>query len=739
LSAPIGKIKSKLGAMGKGAGGALKGANAAVNKSIAGMGKLGDAIGVGAVVSVAGLGLALRDTIEEGANFERTMVFAAAQFPGMIKRGTKEFETLQQAALAVGESTEFSAQDAAEGLTLLATAGLSAEAAIAALPKVVNFATASKVEFARASDIANDAMGAFGLTTKDATQNAMNMSRVMDVFTRASADSTTNVEELFEAVKMGGNIAKTAGVSLETFIGYTEILASTGIKGGEAGTAIRNMFLELGAPSTAAVKGMAKLGVTLAKTKTGAIDMTATVARFAKATSKMTEAQKIQALGNVFGARTIGPFIALMNAGTGKIGEFQTALENATGTTEGIAKELQGDALGALRNFDSLVSGVKLDVFMAIRPVLMDLVKAAGDWVTANRDLVKTKAGEWIATLRDNLPKIWKWTVLLAEAFAGFAAFAVTVKVINTAVLAYEAATKLAAAVTWGWNLAVKASKASLNLYWLETLALNVQMVASRIATAATTAATWLYNAALSVGRVGMTQFTFASIASKIAQWASQAATVAVTAATWLYNTALAAVKFATTEFTFATIAAKVAQWASQAATWAANVAQTAYAAVVAISSGALGVFTTAAAASTTAIAAQAAALAPFIITIGAAAAAVGALALAWSQLSKLSAELSGSGGITGTVSKMWEMGTFNPKEAQDAVMNEKARADRDARMKPQIVSPQARAASEAADATANASVNGEILVSTAPGTTATATTKPRSIPINVLQSGAFP
>lgn len=738
ISAPIGKIKTKLGSLGKGAGAALKGANAAVDKGIAGMGRFSDAIGIAGVASVAGLGLVLKDTIDEGANFERTMVFAAAQFPGMIKQGTKEFDKLSAAARKVGDETEFSSQDAAEGLTLLATAGLSAEAAIAALPKVVNFATASKVEFARASDIANQSLGVFSLTSKDATKNAANMSRVMDVLTRAAADSTTNVEEVFDAVKTGGNIAKTAGMSLEQYVGYVEALAGVGIKGGEAGTAIRNMFLELGAPSTAATKGLAHLGVKLAKTKDGAIDMTATIGRFSKATAKMSKAQKIKALGDIFGARTIGPFIALMEAGKGTLDDFTKSLEGATGTTEGMAKLLSADMLGALRNFSSLIDGVKLDVFAAIRPIIMDLVKVTSEWVTANRDLIKTKSAEWLAKLRDNLPKIWHWTVLLAEGFAGFLVFAATIKAINVALAIYKGATILAQGATWLWTAAVDANVFSNIALIAEIIAYRVAQLASQAATAAVTAATWLYEAAIWAGQIGTSESTLALIASKVAQLASRVATVAVTAATWLYEAAVWAVQLATTEFTAASVLAKIAQVAGSVATWAANVAQVAYAVVVGGSSAALGLFTGAAWSSVTAIAAQAAALAPFVVTVAAVTAAVLALYAAWDQLGKLSNSLAGSGGILGTIKEMWNRGTFDPFAAHDAAQNEKARKDRDAREAPQVVPPQSRAAAENADASAKASVEGTITVKPAPGAQATVKAKPRSVPLQVRPSGAF-
>jgi TP901 family phage tail tape measure protein len=738
ISAPVAKIKTKLADLGKGVSGALRGANKAVDKGLAGIGRFSDAIGLGAVASVAGLGYALTKTIEEGAQFERTMVYAAAQFPGMIRQGTAEFEELKTAALLVGEATEFSAQEAAEGLTLLATAGLSAKQSIAALPKLVNFAMASKVDFARASDIANDAMGAFGLTSNDAAINAANLTRVMDVLTRTAADSTTNVEELFESVRMGGPIAKTAGSSLEEFTAMTGVLAGVGLKGAEAGTAIRNAFLELGAPSTAAAKGMANLGVKIAKTKDGAIDMTATVGRFARATAKMTKAQKIQALGNVFGARTVSPFIALMDAGADGIKEFQKNLESATGTTEGMATALQGDTLGALRQFDSLVSGVRLDVFDAIRPVLLDVVKATGEWVTANKDLIKTKAAEWVVAIRDNMPKIWTWTVRVAKAFAAFAAFALTVKTVNVAIMAYEVAAKLAVPVTWAWNVAVKATSVSLGWVWAGVTRLTAALVASRAATLVTTTATWLYNAAIQAGQLANTRFTVSQVASKIAQLASRAATVVATAAQAAYSTVVTASSAAVKGFTLAEVASKIAQLASRAATLVATAAQTAYAAVLAVTSGALAVLSAAASASVAPIAAQAAALGPLLLTLGAATAAVMALVAAWDQYNKLDKALEGSGGISGTVGKMWEMGTFDPFKAHDAVMDEKARKERDARDKPQIVSPQARAALETAEATANASVDGTITVEAKPGTRATAKTRSSSVPLVVQPSGAF-
>lgn len=77
------------------------------------------------------------------------------------------------------------------------------------------------------------------------------------------------------------------------------------------------------------------------------------------------------------------------------------------------------------------------------------------------------------------------------------------------------------------------------------------------------------------------------------------------------------------------------------------------------------------------AIGTQVAAMGPLLVTLGAAAVAVGALIAVWDQYNKLDKDLEGSGGVTGTIGKMWKMGTWDPFEAHDAVMNEKAKVDR--------------------------------------------------------------
>jgi TP901 family phage tail tape measure protein len=701
ISKPLGKIHTSLGKLGKNP--AFKAIDKSADRALGSVGKLSSALGIAGVLSVGAFAASLQSVMKDGAEFEKMLIRTGSAFEKPVRVGTAGFAKLDEAAREVGRTTEFSALQGAEGLNSLATAGYTVEQSIAALPKVINFASAANLELSQSSDIASDSLGAFSLRSANAQTNAKNMARVMDSLTRAAADSTTNVAELFEGIKMGGAFAATSGASLEQFVAMQGVLANKGIKGAEAGTAIRNSFLHLTKPTAEATDKMASLGIKIAKTKDGSIDMIGTIANFEKGTKKLTRAQKANAVATVFGAYTVGPFLSLMDAGSKTISKFQKNLERAGGTTDEMAEQMRGSRSAQIARFFNVIGDVKLTVFDAIAPTVLSIADSVGKWVSANKELIGTKAGEWAATLKDKLPEIWTWTVRIGKAFAVFTVAALAVKALTIAITAYEAVTTIAAGAAWLYTWALDGSTAATGR--------------SRIAT------------------VGL----------KIAQYASRAATLVMTAAQFAYTGQLHFATIASIRLKVAEVATKIALIASSAATWIAQAASVAYSLATGIATGQLGAFRVAAMASVPAITAQVTAMAPLLATLAAVTAAVVALKLAWDQYNALDKELEGSGGVSGTVSKMWDMGTFDPFKAHDAVMDEKAREtanrdrDRSKIDERQIISPQVRAAEEYAAATAaSARVEGKIVVGLEPGTKAKVKNKPKQVPLVVAPSGAL-
>lgn len=446
LSAPIAKIRGKLAGLGTVSNKALKGMNRLADRGLGAVGRASNALGIAGVLSIGALGFQLQDTLSQGAELEKTLIRTGSAFEEPVRVGTEGFAKLTQAARLVGQTTEFSAQQGADALNSLATAGYTLDQSIAALPKVINFASAAVLELDAASDITSDTLGAFSLRTNDATKNAAAMGRVMDVLSRTAADSTTNVTELFDGIKAGGAFASTAGATLEQFAAIQGVLANKGFKGAEAGTAVRNSYLHLTKQTREARDMQARLGVQTAKNKDGSIDLMTTVGRFTKATAKLTRAKKAEAIATIFGAYTVGPFLALMDAGEGTIKKFTRNLEGATGVTDEMAEAMRASKAARIARFFNVINDVKLGVFDAIAPTVLDIAESVGKWTTANKDLINTKAAEYVATLRDNLPEIATWTERIAKAIAGLVIVAAVVKIIGAIV---TVAGWLATAFTW--------------------------------------------------------------------------------------------------------------------------------------------------------------------------------------------------------------------------------------------------------------------------------------------------
>ena len=424
LSAPVAKMQKNINSMTNRVNNNLKSVSHKMNS-------VGDGFKKGALYATASLGtisLALKDIITVGANFEQTLVNAAAKFPGEIKKGTEAFKMLENAARKTGAETEFSSSQAAEALNFLAMAGFNAESAVSALPGVVDLATAAQVDLATATDVASDSLGAFGLMTKDSTQLGKNLARVNDIIAKTTTSANTTVEAMFETIKEGAPVATAAGASMETFAALTGELANSGIKGGKAGTVLKNMFIRLQAPTGQAAKVIKRLGVELQDQNGKLRDMPEIIGQFNKATKDMSASQKAAALQAVFGMEAIAGVNVLMQSGEKRLKEYRGQLENAEGSAKNMAAMMRDTLTGDLKSLNSAVEGVKVSIFSMNNGPLREVTGRMTDWVRANGQLIASNIGEFLKMIIDNFESIVTWGKRIAIAIGVFIAFTTVLK-----------------------------------------------------------------------------------------------------------------------------------------------------------------------------------------------------------------------------------------------------------------------------------------------------------------------
>ncbi len=415
------------------------------------------AITAGAMIGGTAIGALGWNIVQTGAKFEKSLMGAAARFPGVIQRGSEAYNELRDAALRTGAVTEFTAQQTAEALTALAQAGFTAKQAIATLPGVVDLATAAEVDLGTASGIAADSLGAFGMMTADTAALSRNLTDIMDTMATVANASTVSLGDLYETIQAGGGVAKEAGIGMHSFLAMAGVIAPVA-KGEKAGMQLKNMFLRLAAADGPGKKALESLGFSAAKMGDELKDPIKFLRRFdtalEKSGNRMLKLKQIVGREPIAGAQLLLRNISLLE-------QMTQQTDNATGASEKMARALRETVQGAMDILKSSVEGVSLAIFNLYKDDIEALIKKANDWAIAikevinkNTDLIKFLGTEAGGALVD-------FAKIVGGLAAAWVALQVAINLAKGAQIAfmviagiYKGVMLAITAVTWLWHAA---------------------------------------------------------------------------------------------------------------------------------------------------------------------------------------------------------------------------------------------------------------------------------------------
>lgn len=188
-----------------------------------------------------------------GSSFEAGM----SQVAAVSGASGAELEQLTAKAKELGAATKFTATETAEALNYMAMAGWKTEEMLAGIDGVLDLAAASGADLGTTSDIVTDALTAFGMTAADCSHFA-------DVLAAASSNANTNVTMMGETFKYCAPIAGALGFSAEDTAVAIGLMANSGIKASQAGTALRTIMTKFS--SDVKISGE-KIGEVVVQTK----------------------------------------------------------------------------------------------------------------------------------------------------------------------------------------------------------------------------------------------------------------------------------------------------------------------------------------------------------------------------------------------------------------------------------------------------------------------------------------
>lgn len=195
-----------------------------------------------AMVAYAVAAAAVTTAITKSISLHKEFGAAVQDLSAITGATGKDLEFYKEQALAIGESTTLSATQAVTAFKLIASAKPDLLASKEALAEVtfeaVKLAEAAGVEMTEAADALGSSLNQFG-------KGADQASRFINVLAAGAKFGASEIRDTSIALREAGTVASSAGLSFEETNAAIQSLSTVAIKGSKAGTALRNILVNL--------------------------------------------------------------------------------------------------------------------------------------------------------------------------------------------------------------------------------------------------------------------------------------------------------------------------------------------------------------------------------------------------------------------------------------------------------------------------------------------------------------
>lgn len=327
---------------------------------------------------VAGFGLAAKKSIDFDDSMRKVKATSGAT--------GKEFNLLRDKALEMGAKTKFSASESAEALQYMSLAGWDTKDMLNGIDGVMQLAAASGEDLGQVSDIVTDGLSAFGLKAKDSSHFA-------DVLAQTSSKANTDVSGLGEAFKYVAPVAGSFGFSVEDTSIALGLMANSGVKASQAGTALKSMMTKLAKPTGEAKKTMESLGISITDSEGKMLPFRDIMDQLRGSLGGLSKAQQSAAVKTLFGQEAMSGILPIINASDEDYQKLTKSIDNSAGASKRMSDEMEGGIGGSIRKMKSAIESMAI----SIGDVLAPHIRRAADFLAMLADKFTSMSG-WVKT-----------------------------------------------------------------------------------------------------------------------------------------------------------------------------------------------------------------------------------------------------------------------------------------------------------------------------------------------------
>lgn len=362
----------------------LKGLDAA-EKSLMAFGKKVTAVGGGlqdfgkSLLSV-GLGAAVGIAVasKEFVRFDD----ALASIRANTNATDDEMKRISATILELSRTTGQGATSITTVFDELLKAGVKLEDVLGGVGKTVTeFSKVAKLGPEEAATVIVDAMTVFKVSATTAA----------DVLSKAADASSVSLEQVVQSFAQFAVVGEQAGLTIQEVASSIALLGASGVKAGDAGTALKSFISMLSAPTSEGAKIFKKYGINVRDAGKNMLPLAGIVTELKKRLDKLNPQKKSKALKDLFGSDAIRPAVILMEKGAAGLEEFNQKMRDSLPVSQKYAI-LMDTIQGGLTRIMSAAERASIALGSALGPafatmigLISGLLKGMEQLITSNQ------------------------------------------------------------------------------------------------------------------------------------------------------------------------------------------------------------------------------------------------------------------------------------------------------------------------------------------------------------------
>lgn len=305
-----------------------------------------------------------KTSTDAGMSFDSAMSQVAATMGTTVDK----IGDVKAKAEEMGRTTKYTATEAAEGMNILAQAGLSADEQISGIGTVLNLASAGAMSLEESASYTAGAVKGFG----DSMSNA---SYYADLMAKGATLANTDVRGLGEAFSGSAATAKNYGQAADSVTLSLLRLAEQNVTGSEASTALNRAMADLYTPTDDASKALNQLGVSAYKANGDAKDFNDLVDELNGSLQGMTAEQKNNALATIFTTQGLQAFNKMTASSDATVQKFWKGIQDSSGSAAQQAATQLDNLKGDITLLSSATEGLELGFYNTFSGTIRGAIK----------------------------------------------------------------------------------------------------------------------------------------------------------------------------------------------------------------------------------------------------------------------------------------------------------------------------------------------------------------------------